>query len=81
MWMVVWASIWRPTAGSVLDRYEVTRGRDEILRKYKEEGYYYAEVTLDEPALYAPHGHAWVESAPRWHRLEADLSRLLRQVA
>ncbi|MFO1116830.1 MAG: GFA family protein [Beijerinckiaceae bacterium] len=37
--------------------------------------------TLDEPALYAPHGHAWVESAPRWHRLEADLSRLLRQVA
>lgn len=39
------------TAGSVLDRYEVTRGRDEILRKYKEEGYYYAEVTLDEPAL------------------------------
>ncbi len=37
--------------------------------------------TLDEPALYTPHGHAWVESAPRWHRLEADLSRLLRDAA
>ena len=37
--------------------------------------------TLDDPALYAPHGHTFVESAPRWHRLEADLSRLLREVA
>ena len=37
--------------------------------------------TLDVTALYAPHGHTWVESAPRWHRLEADLSRLLREAA
>jgi len=37
--------------------------------------------TLDDISLYAPHGHVWVQSAPRWHRLEADLSRLLRQVA
>lgn len=40
-------------AGSVLDRYEVDRGRENILRKYKEKGYYYAEVTLDEIALEA----------------------------
>ncbi|MDE2364534.1 MAG: GFA family protein [Hyphomicrobiales bacterium] len=37
--------------------------------------------TLDDTALYSPHGHMWVESAPRWHRLEADLSRLLREAA
>lgn len=37
--------------------------------------------SLDAPNLYMPHGHTWVESAPRWHRLEADLSRLLRNVA
>ena len=37
--------------------------------------------TLDDISLYQPHGHTWVESAPRWHRLEADLSRLLREVA
>jgi len=38
-------------AGSVLDRYEVTRGLENLLRKYKEAGYYYAVVTLDEEAL------------------------------
>lgn len=37
--------------------------------------------SLDDTSLYMPHGHTWVESAPRWHRLEADLSRLLRDVA
>ena len=36
---------------------------------------------LDNAALYAPHGHVWVQSAPRWHRLEADLSRLLWDAA
>ncbi len=40
-------------AGSVLDRYEVDRGRENIQRKYKEKGYYYAEVALDEIALQA----------------------------
>jgi outer membrane protein insertion porin family len=38
-------------AGSVLDRFEINRGRENILRKYKEAGYYYAEVELDERAL------------------------------
>ncbi|RMF80998.1 MAG: hypothetical protein D6744_07630, partial [Planctomycetota bacterium] len=37
--------------GSVLDRYEVVRGRENILRKYKEAGYYYAKVEIDEQAL------------------------------
>ncbi len=40
-----------PVAGTPLDRYEVNRGRDDILAKYKEAGYYYAEVTVDEAAL------------------------------
>jgi outer membrane protein insertion porin family len=38
-------------AGSVLDRFEVNRGLENILQKYKEAGYYYAEVMLDEQAL------------------------------
>jgi outer membrane protein insertion porin family len=40
-----------PAAGDVIDMYEVRRGQDEILRKYHEAGYYYAEVTFDERAL------------------------------
>lgn len=40
-----------PAAGGPLDRYEINRGREEIERKYKEAGYYYVRVTLDEPAL------------------------------
>ncbi len=40
-----------PAAGDVLDRYAVNKARDDILQKYKKEGYYYAEVTLNEPAL------------------------------
>lgn len=40
-----------PVAGSPLDRYEVERGRQDIEQKYKEDGYYYAQVTLDEAAL------------------------------
>jgi outer membrane protein insertion porin family len=41
------------TAGSVLDMFEINRGLENILRKYKEKGYYYAEVKLDERALAA----------------------------
>lgn len=37
--------------GQPMDRYEVGRTRDNILRKYREEGYYYASVTVDEAAL------------------------------
>ena len=40
-----------PAAGDVLDRYDVNRGRENILRKYQTAGYYYAQVTLDERAL------------------------------
>jgi outer membrane protein insertion porin family len=42
-----------PTAGAVLDLYEVNRGREDILNKYKQKGYYYATVELDEVALLA----------------------------
>ena len=38
-------------AGSVLDMFEVNRGLENILQKYKTKGYYYAEVKLDERAL------------------------------
>ncbi|TWT41156.1 Outer membrane protein assembly factor BamA precursor [Phycisphaerae bacterium RAS1] len=38
-------------AGEPLDRFLVGRGRENILRKYKEKGYYYATVELDEAAL------------------------------
>lgn len=38
-------------AGQPLDRFEVNRGLENILRKYREKGYYYAEVELDEAAL------------------------------
>ncbi len=37
--------------GSPLDRYAVNRGRDNIERKYKEAGYYYAKVAVDEEVL------------------------------
>ena len=37
--------------GSVLDRYEVLRGRENLLRKYQEAGHFYAEVELDEDSL------------------------------
>ena len=40
-------------AGNVLDMWEVQRGRENIERKYKEKGYYYAKVELDERALEA----------------------------
>lgn len=40
-----------PTPGQPLDRYEAERGRDEMLRKYKEAGFYYAEVDLDERVM------------------------------
>jgi len=41
------------TAGGVLDRYEVNRGRENMLEKYRAAGHYYAEVSLDENALNA----------------------------
>ncbi len=41
------------SAGTPLDQYEVNRGRDNILRKYKEAGYYYATVEIDAEALEA----------------------------
>lgn len=37
--------------GSPLDMFEVKRGQENILNKYKEKGYYYAEVELDEDLL------------------------------
>ena len=37
--------------GSPLDRFAVNRGRDNIERRYKEAGYYYVAVTVDEEAL------------------------------
>jgi outer membrane protein assembly complex protein YaeT len=40
-----------PAAGAVLDTYEVNRARDDILQKYKQKGYYYASVTLDQGLL------------------------------
>lgn len=39
------------SARTPADRYEILRGRENILRKYKEAGYYYATVDLDETAL------------------------------
>ncbi|NWG24140.1 MAG: outer membrane protein assembly factor BamA, partial [Pseudorhodoplanes sp.] len=38
-------------AGSVLDRFQIDQGRDALLRKYREAGYYYVQVDLDETAL------------------------------
>lgn len=38
-------------AGSVLDIWEITRGRDAIEAKYREKGHYYVEVVLDENVL------------------------------
>ncbi len=40
-----------PTAGAVVDAYELRRARRDILNKYHQAGYYYAEVTLDEATL------------------------------
>ena len=40
-----------PSPGQPLDRYEVDRSREELLRKYREKGYYYATVELDQQAL------------------------------
>lgn len=40
-----------PVAGAPLDRYEITRGRDDIVQKYKEKGYFYVDVTIDEALL------------------------------
>lgn len=38
-------------AGSVLDQFDIDRGRENILRKYRTKGYYFVEVKLDEPML------------------------------
>lgn len=37
--------------GSPLDRFAINRGRDNIEQRYKEAGYYYVEVTVDEELL------------------------------
>ncbi len=42
-----------PAAGAVLDVYEVNRARDDILQKYRQKGYYYAEVIIDQALLQA----------------------------
>jgi len=42
-----------PAAGDVIDLYDIRRGRDEIEREYKEAGYYYVRVAVDERALEA----------------------------
>lgn len=42
-----------PAAGDIIDLYTIRRGREEIERKYKEAGHYYAQVELDERALQA----------------------------
>ncbi len=41
------------SAGSVLDRFEVNRGAENILQRYREKGHYYAEVLIDEESLRA----------------------------
>ncbi len=38
-------------AGDPLDMYAVNKGRDDIEQKYKEAGYFYVTVTLDERVL------------------------------
>lgn len=40
-----------PAAGAVMDRYEINRSRDDIVQKYKQKGYYYVDVQIDERAL------------------------------
>lgn len=38
-------------AGNVLDRFEIGNGRERIITKYKEKGYYYVKAEVDENAL------------------------------
>ncbi len=40
-----------PSTGQPLDIYEVNRGRDEIIRKYRQAGYFYATVEVDAQVL------------------------------
>lgn len=40
-----------PAAGDVVDMFAINKGRDDIAQKYKEKGYYYVKVTLDDRAL------------------------------
>ena len=51
--------------GDVLDQFQVQTARDEILRKYREKGYYYAEVALDESALASGRVVLAVSEGPR----------------
>lgn len=39
------------SSGQPIDLYAINKGRDDILRKYKDAGHYYATVELDERAL------------------------------
>ncbi|MBI5864802.1 MAG: outer membrane protein assembly factor BamA [Planctomycetes bacterium] len=38
-------------AGGVLDRFDVNSGRERIISKYKEKGYYYVAVEVDDASL------------------------------
>lgn len=40
-----------PAPGAVLDTYELRRAREDILQKYRQAGYYYVTVELDERVL------------------------------
>lgn len=40
-----------PSPGDPIDSFLIERGRDEIIRKYKEAGYYYIEVGIDQQLL------------------------------
>jgi outer membrane protein assembly complex protein YaeT len=39
------------TPQTPIDRYEINRSADNLVQKYRQNGYYYAQVTLDETAL------------------------------
>ncbi|HMQ16456.1 MAG TPA: POTRA domain-containing protein, partial [Phycisphaerae bacterium] len=41
------------TPQTPIDRYEINRSVDNLVQKYRQNGYYYAQVTLDETALTA----------------------------
>lgn len=40
-----------PVPGGVLDVYALRQARDDMLQKYRQAGYYYVDITLDEPLL------------------------------
>lgn len=40
-----------PAAGDVLDAYAVSKGREDIIQKYQQKGYFYVDVEIDQRAL------------------------------